>query len=109
MVIMAGIDQSQEREGQDRINTTLPGAQPELIRQVCVPAPIFRGMLVGGHNIEESGVCYLMWPWRCILLSSESILVRGVESVRVVMVALSAGDFFVEIAVLFCHACWLPL
>jgi beta-D-xylosidase 4 len=34
VVIMAGIDQSQEAEGRDRINTTLPGAQPELIRQI---------------------------------------------------------------------------
>jgi beta-D-xylosidase 4 len=29
VVLMTGIDQGQEREGQDRYNTTLPGAQSE--------------------------------------------------------------------------------
>lgn len=34
VVLAVGIDQTLEREGKDRVNTTLPGVQPELVQQV---------------------------------------------------------------------------
>ena len=34
VVVVVGLDQTQEREGQDRINLTLPGQQEKLVYQV---------------------------------------------------------------------------
>jgi hypothetical protein len=51
VVLFMGIDSSIEREGLDRVNTTLPGAQTMLIEQVSTAAagkPVVLVLLNGG-------------------------------------------------------------
>lgn len=50
VVLIIGLDQTQEREGLDRLNLVLPGKQQELIRKVAKAAkkPVVLVILSGG-------------------------------------------------------------